>query len=229
MYGTLDSIAFTIETYGNVSAYVYEDGRFRGIWDYFNPPANQIYTVSNSGVQQHIPYFLSSPLYDVIPQNVSVTQLNVTFETNQVVIDWTAFSDDPSVFASIEIWNQSSFSWDIKAVKENISDTTEGELLYNLNSTPIDEIRFYIGSKSQGWSYYFTENQTLTSDDMKIITSFNGYTTPTDTTKSSQTMSSQVGSSSSSSSGSDVPFNMSIFFLFPIFFRVLQRRRLGRD
>ncbi|MHA2254182.1 MAG: M14 family zinc carboxypeptidase [Candidatus Kariarchaeaceae archaeon] len=231
MYGALDSIAFTIETYGNWSAYVNEDGKYRGIWDYFNPPANQIYTVSKNGVQQHVPYFLSSPLYNVIPQKVSLTQLEVVFESNQVVVDWTASSDDPLVFASIEIWNQSSFSWDIKTMKENISDTTQGELRYNFNSVPIEDVRFYIGSKSQGWSHYFTENHTLTSDDLKIITSFTTGTDPTqtDTTNPSQTTSSQAISARSSSSGSDVPFHISSFLLIPILFSVLYRRRFGRD
>jgi hypothetical protein len=208
MYGALDSIAFTIETYGNASAYVYEDGKFRGIWDYFNPPAYQIYNTSSNGVQKHIPYFLSSPMEDLIPTKVNLSRLEATFESNQMSVSWKAFAEDLAVFASIEVWNQSSFSWDIKTMKKNISQILEGSLYYEYNSVPLDEIRFYIGSKSQGWSYYFSGNQIIPS-----------------TSNPSRTTKSQVNETISSNSSSEIPMKPLVFFLIPILLYVLYRRK----
>ncbi len=232
MYGELDSFAMTIETYGNSSSFFRtKDGRWGGIWDMFNPPANQILDVSFNGVQKHIPYFLSVPQLEVIPSEYNITNILINNYNNDISVIWEAEISQNSIFASIEQYNSSSASWNILHKIDNVNNS--GSI--NVSMEPSKgELRFYMGTLSQGWSYQFDPNSPIINHNENSQTTTFPTSTVSATSNSSVTNNSTISSANSratkvSSSTSSIDIMTLNSLLVPLLIYYIYRKSVKKN
>ncbi len=158
MYGALDSLAFTIETYGNPSSYrflrrVRGIDRYGGIWNYFNPDANDIYDTTVFGVQPQIDYLASIALQGVVPPEFSMGNVLALSNGTHLSVNFSVNVDVDGLNASLEFENQTSLGWvPVASVPLN---TSISEYQLNIPYSDGSNVRLYVGSGSQGYSVYF--------------------------------------------------------------------------
>ncbi len=159
MYGELDSLAFTIETYVGEGGYLqYYNNSYVGIWDVFNPVADEIYNISSQNVLKHLKYALTVPrlswlkdeyrfdLDTMIAENIEdllSIDLNYT-----ISIDL----DNPDFNIIVEEFDESTMSWDRIASTQLSPQSTNTSLQTDIDSN--NDWRIYVGSDSRGFAYH---------------------------------------------------------------------------
>lgn len=159
MYGELDSLALTIETYVGEGGYLqYYNNSYVGIWDVFNPDADEIYDISSQNVLKHLKYALTIPrlnwlqdeyrfdLESMVAENVEdllSVELNYTM---------TEDVDNPDFYVFVEEFDESTMSWNKIASTRLYSELTTLSFQTNIDSD--NEWRVYVGSDSRGFSYH---------------------------------------------------------------------------
>ncbi len=243
MYGALDSLAFTVETYGRsfVTRYLGEkNGQsvYGGIWDAFNPPANQIYNVTTGGTQQIIDFLASVPLQNIVPLDFNMTTLQITFPTtNTLRVEWDFEASTPSQFISLETLNGTSFGW--QSLRQVFLNETTLSSSFQLE-VPKNDWRIYIGSLSQGFSIEVDQETDLTLNnpfDLPTQNSFYGpirmngslpeevitsYLESRNTTSSLPTV---THTNSQSSSSSFVAISYQYALIAPVIYLLIRKKR----
>ncbi|MHA2503983.1 MAG: hypothetical protein ACXAE3_14075, partial [Candidatus Kariarchaeaceae archaeon] len=154
MYGELGSIAMTIETYGADTLQV-TNNRYYGIWDAFNPAANNIYDQTMFGVQKHLDYYFTVPQQDYFPQYVDVGNVAFDRHDGQLAYEIEILSVEEGVDLQVEIYNPETYLWESIHTNDYLALSDVHYEIIDVADTVADEhIRTYIGDSSKGWSYY---------------------------------------------------------------------------
>lgn len=211
MYGDLDSLAFTIETYGNQRSYRYlrtENGieRYGGIWNYFNPEPGKIYETTVTGVQPMIDYLASVPLQGIVSSPNSVSQLSVQENSTHVSVSIEINGTEASHFLAFETINLTDMGW-YPLHNEEINSTISA---YDFEVPKVQTpSRIYVGSASQGFAFHLNQTSIEGNFSISPIEGTNGPvdvgvrplpSSPThNTTSSSPFQTSQISTNFSSS------------------------------
>ncbi len=245
MYGELDSLAFTIETFGNPRSYrqirtVRGIERYGGIWNYFNPEPGMIYETTVNGVQPMIDYLASVPLQNVVSPEFSVSQIDIQSNSTHISVSLMINTTREDLVISFETENLTDFGW--TAITEiNVNSTLpEYEIIGEKVETPI---RIYVGTASQGISFYFDLNQTISNETISL-SPINGTNGPVDvgippeptsteisTTSSQITPTNQFTSSnltSSFSQNTETPLQVTLFPVLLLIAIISKRGRRSR-
>jgi hypothetical protein len=158
MYGELDSLALTIETYVGVGLR-YHLASWIDTWQRYNPDANQIYNISSQNVLKHLKYSLTIPRLSWIQDEYRIDLENMIAEnvedTITVILNYTMTPDEVNTvfYMQLEKFNEQSMSWDSIESEVISSDLSTVSITADINAD--DEWRVYVGSKSRGFSYHF--------------------------------------------------------------------------
>ena len=159
MYGELDSLALTIETYAGNNGYLeYYNKSYVGIWDVFNPNANEIYDISSQNVLKHLKYALTIPRLSWLQDEYRFDLENMIAENVEdllsVSLNYTIYEDDdnPDFYIAVEELNEDSMIWNQIATNNLLPDLNNIAFETNIDSK--SEWRVYVGSDSRGFSYH---------------------------------------------------------------------------
>ena len=159
MYGRFQTIALTIETYGNNTAIQrLDDDSEVGIWDLFNPNADIAISRSLERVFPQIRHLLAYPLYDETKHFFELSSVTTNPEANIATISGKSNSTELVIALEQET---STFGWE-KLDEKNINQT--GDFSVNINTTALssDNYRIYIGKQSRGNAYFLDLRKTET-------------------------------------------------------------------
>ncbi|RMG26941.1 MAG: hypothetical protein D6732_20690 [Methanobacteriota archaeon] len=181
MYGELDSLAFTIETFGNSRSYrqirtVRGIDRYGGIWNYFNPEPGNIYETTVGGVQPMIDFLASVPLQGIVPTEFTIPQISMQSNSTHISVTLHINTTRNDLIVSFESENQTDLGWyPLQEIQVNSSIPQ-----YEITAQKIDvPTRIYVGTLSQGFSFYFDTSLAETNGTFSL-SPINGTNGPVD-------------------------------------------------
>ncbi len=243
MYGALNSLAVTFETYGNEAAL--KSVNFRGqmatvgIWDLFNPPSKDMLTLSKTSTQPMIDFMAQYPMKGSSLFH-KLTDFNLT-GTNLYV---AGIADVDDVQLKLQYRNERS-GW--TEIDRLILTQGEFNATFDITGYTGEELRVYAGLGSRGLGYTFSgsnnlqnpvinipyENNTISEITEGTTNSISSFTvSPTSTTTGSTSLSTTISSiissliptGSSTSEKSVIGFFGMITTFVPILY-VLRKRK----
>ena len=188
MYGSLNSLSVTIETYGDLDALHYRadstgNTGIAGIWDRFNPPSEIAINRSLDKITPMLVYLANFGGSNETIREIFIDKFEI--ESNQAtIINITGSSITAGNSISVQKQNI-DYSWD--TVKTRIIDTTGNfQIFIDLGEIETDkEYRISIGKNSRRYSYYLelsenveyavVMNQKQIPSLIKLIKSSNGF------------------------------------------------------
>ncbi len=209
MYGALDSIAMTIETYYGPDLILVNNEGYGGIWDYFNPNANEIYNSSMNGVQKHMDYFFTIPESTYIVPKYNISSMNIVKNKDDLTLDFDSLITSNNTIINVEYFNNNT--WNV-AYSAYLNNGTNSVHVMSKHLTD-NEVRVYIGSQSQGRSYYIKDGAYNVKMDGQHVISY----------------STTINSVDSNISKSDFISINYIFLILPIIAKFIKRNKQAKN
>jgi hypothetical protein len=159
MYGELDSLALTIETYLGEGGYLqYYNNSYVGIWDVFNPDADEIYDISSQNVLKHLKYALTIPRLNWIQDEYRIDLETMIVENVEdfltIKLNYTIVPDEdnPNFYLYVEEFDEITMSWEKIASGRLYQELSNYSSQMTIDSD--NEWRVYVGSESRGFAYH---------------------------------------------------------------------------